>query len=257
MLWLAGPTLLTADGSPMSEQRHIIAVDRAVFDATAGAYDQGRKRLVPAFDDFYAAALAQLRRDPAEELHIVDLGAGTGLFTDMAARRFPNARFTLIDISAEMLDRARQRLGPGDRFSYVHADLARCPVPSPADAVISALAIHHLPDPDKYALYRRAFMAMKPKGVFVNAEQVAGANETLHRRYHWAWMADIRALGAQPEEIEQALTRMQEDRPTPLETQLGWLEKIGYVNIDCVWKRGMFAVFAGELPERPRKIPPT
>lgn len=237
--------------------KQTVTVDRAVFDATAGAYDQGRKRLVPAFDDFYAAALAQIRRDPTEELHIVDLGAGTGLFTDIAARRFPNARFTLIDISGEMLAQAKARLGPGERFSYVTADLARTSIPSPADAVISALAIHHLPDTDKYALYRRAFMAMKPNGVFVNAEQVAGANETLHQRYHWAWMADIRALGARPDEIEQALVRMREDRPTPLDTQLGWLEKIGYVNVDCAWKRGMFAVFSGELPERPRKIPPT
>lgn len=241
----------------MTDPDPSVTVDRAVFDATAGDYDRGRKRLVPAFDDFYAAALSQLRRDPAEDLHIVDLGAGTGLLTDMAARRYPNARFTLIDISREMLDRARERLGRDDRFSYVAADLARCPVPSPADAVMSALAIHHLPDTDKYALYRRAFMAMKPGGVFVNAEQVAGANETLHQRYHWGWMADIRAAGAEPQEIEQAMIRMQEDRPTPLDTQLGWLDKIGYVNVDCVWKRGMFAVFSGELPPRPRKIPPT
>jgi tRNA (cmo5U34)-methyltransferase len=231
-------------------------VDAAVFDATAGGYDQARRRLVPGFDDFYGAALAELRFAPDADLKIIDLGAGTGLFTDMAARRFPNARFTLIDLSEEMLAKARLRLGDGERFAFRTADLSRVRLQAGADAVISALAIHHLPDRDKYDLYRRAYMALKPGGVFVNAEQVAGATGTLHSRYHWAWMADIRSLGAQPDEIDQALQRMQQDRPTPLDTQLGWLRRIGFEQVDCVYRRGMFAVFSGEMGERPRRVPP-
>lgn len=226
-------------------------VDRAVFDATANDYDQARKRLVPQFDDFYAAALRELRFPDDAPLHVLDLGAGTGLFSDMVARRFVRAHITLIDISPGMMDRARARLGEGERFSYRVADLAGVRLPKPVDAVISALAIHHLSDDDKSALYARAYQSLRPGGIFVNAEQVAGPSAVLQQRMHWNWLADARALGASEAEIGQALVRMREDRPATLETQLDWLRRIGFAEVDCVWKRGMFAVFSGQMPVDP------
>lgn len=227
----------------------------AVFAAAAENYDEARRRLVPCFDEFYAAALGELRFDAEAELRIVDLGAGTGLFAEMAARRFPRAEITLIDVAPEMLERARARLGDDPRFDYRVGDLASGRIPKPADAVISALAIHHLADADKIGLYSRIYQSLKPGGVFVNAEQVAGASRTLQERYHWGWLAEARRLGASQEEIDQALVRMREDRPTPLDVQLGWLREIGFAEVDCVYKNGMFAVFAGGMPTDPAKRP--
>ncbi|MEC9347989.1 MAG: class I SAM-dependent methyltransferase [Pseudomonadota bacterium] len=224
------------------------SVDRAVFDATANDYDRARKRLVPQFDDFYGAALRELRFPADRPLRILDLGAGTGLLSDMIARRFPEAHVTLIDISPEMIARARQRLGEGPRFDYRVADLASAHLPKPVDAVVSALAIHHLPDPDKRVLFGRIYQSLKPGAVFVNAEQVAGPSQVLQQRQHWSWLADARALGASEEEIGQALVRMREDRPATLDDQLDWLRGIGFAEVDCVWKRGMFAVYSGQMP---------
>ncbi len=42
----------------MTDPDPSVTADRAVFDATAGDYDRGRKRVVPACDVFYAAALS-------------------------------------------------------------------------------------------------------------------------------------------------------------------------------------------------------
>lgn len=48
------------------------------------------------------------------------------------------------------------------------------PTPRPWDAIVSALAIHHLDDAAKRELFARVHAALAPGGMFVNAEQVAG-----------------------------------------------------------------------------------
>ena len=230
----------------MSEQGG--RAEASVFDATAERYDRARRRLIPCYDDFYGAALEWLPFDADERLRIVDLGAGTGLLAALVAARHPRAEITLIDSSAEMLSRARSRLGDDARFHFVLADLATAPLPDGIDAAISALAIHHLEDDGKRQLYARVRAALRSDGVFVNAEQVAGPTPALHRRYHERWREQTRALGASERERADAAVRMREDRPATVETQLGWLRELGFADVDCPFRSGIFAVFGGRAP---------
>jgi tRNA (cmo5U34)-methyltransferase len=77
------------------------------FDATAAIYDRSRRQLIPCFDDFYRAAVELAPFGRHEAIDILDLGAGTGLMAAFLAEALPRARFTLVDVAAEMLDRAR------------------------------------------------------------------------------------------------------------------------------------------------------
>ncbi len=110
------------------------------FAASAEVYDRTRRQLVPCFDDFYRVAveLAPFPRDAV--LDVVDLGAGTGLLSAFLADAFPCARFTLVDVSDEMLARARARFAGGDRFSYVVADYGTMALPHDVHLVVSALS---------------------------------------------------------------------------------------------------------------------
>lgn len=106
---------------------------------------------------------------------MLDLGAGTGLLSLLLTAAVPGVRLTLVDGAPGMLAVAAGHLDArGVPHRTVHADLAG-PLPAGRyDAVVSALAIHHLDDEGKRALYKRAADALVPGGVFVNAEQVAG-----------------------------------------------------------------------------------
>jgi len=77
-------------------------------------------------------------------------------------------------------DAERRRLIPlGEDATYVTGDLAS-PLPAgPWDAIVSALAIHHLEDDGKRDLFARAHDALGDGGVFVNAEQVSGPTALL------------------------------------------------------------------------------
>jgi tRNA (cmo5U34)-methyltransferase len=216
------------------------------FDAHAPDYDALRRRLVPNYDAFYGAAIAALRLIPRAPRRVLDLGAGTGLLSRHVAAAFPDAELTLVDGAGAMLDQARAAMG--DRHTYVQADL-RDPLPEgPWCAVVSALAIHHLEDADKQTLLRRAHDVLAPRGVFVNAEQVAGPTPLLDEHYAGWHEHASEALGATADEWAGARQRMRHDRCASVGDQLAWIRAAGFGDADCLFKDHRFAVLVGRRP---------
>jgi tRNA (cmo5U34)-methyltransferase len=221
----------------------------AAFSAHAPRYTALRRRLVPGYDEFYGAVVDVLSLSAQPPRRVLDLGAGTGLLSARMAEAFPDTEFELLDGSEPMLAEARVRLG--DAVAAVHvADMAD-PLPAgPFDAIVSALAIHHLTDADKRHLFSRAREALVAGGVFVNAEQVAGPTDELTAIYNSIWERDCRALGASEEELDGACERMRHDRCVDVESQLAWMREAGFGAADCVYKSWRFAVLAGFKEER-------
>jgi tRNA (cmo5U34)-methyltransferase len=214
------------------------------FSADAAQYTALRRRLVPDFDAFYGAVVDVLGLVRGGVHRVLDLGAGTGLLSAQVLTAIPQAQIELFDGSEPMLDEARERLG--DSVSAVHVGDMAGPLPDgPFDAVVSALAIHHLTDPGKRALFARAYAALRPGGVFVNAEQVSAPTAALTAVYEQRWEQDCRALGASSQERAAARERMRHDRCVDTETQLRWLRGAGFGTADCVYKSWRFAVMFG------------
>jgi tRNA (cmo5U34)-methyltransferase len=216
--------------------------NRAVFDKTAISYNHDRAKLIPCFDTFYRWAVDLI---PPGADHILDLGAGTGLLSAFIRARFPDARLHLIDSSEPMLVQARERFA-GDQEAFCElGDYRTAAWGSHYDAVVSALSIHHLENEAKRALFAKIHSALKPGGAFINAEQVAGSTPELERRYKQLWLEQVRALGAAEQQITESLFRQEEDRCASVEDQLAWMRAAGFEDVDCWFKDGRFAVFAG------------
>ena len=210
------------------------------FDAHAAGYDAVRRRLVPPFDAFYGTAVGALELARGEVRRVLDLGAGTGLLSAQMLAARPAAELTLLDGAPAMLDRARELFG--DRARYVVADLTDALPAGPWDAVVSALAIHHLDDAAKAALFARVHAALRDGGVFVNAEQVAGPTAWLDAVYRERHERAARALGTDDAEWAGALERMAHDRCASVERHLEWLREAGFADADCLFKDHRFAV---------------
>lgn len=91
---------------------HIYRRQRHFYDLTRKYYLLGR-------DDLIAGL------DAAAGSHVLEIGCGTGRNLIAAARRFPDARFTGIDISAQMLATAWAnvgRAGLAGRITLAHGD---------------------------------------------------------------------------------------------------------------------------------------
>jgi len=214
---------------------------QSVFDATAATYDRDRMKLIPGHERFYSAALELI---PSDTASIVDLGAGSGLFSAMLHTTFPQAQLHLIDFSAPMLALARQRLGNSPLIHYALIDYSTASLPA-VDAIVSALSIHHLEDDRKQALFARVLSALKPGGVFINADHIAGPTPALEDLYQQRWLSQVRQQGATDQQLADSLFRQQEDRRSPVEAQLAWIRAAGFDHVDCHYKDSSFAVLTG------------
>ena len=227
------------------------------FSAHAPRYTAQRRRLVPELDRFYGTAVEVLALLAAPPRRVLDLGAGTGLLSAAVAAAYPGVSIELLDASEPMLGEARERLG--DAAIAVHvADMAQTLPDGPFGAVVSALAIHHLTDPDKRRLFERVHEVLAPGGVFVNAEQVSAPTPELTEIYTRHWRESCRALGATEDELADAAQRMRHDRCADAESQLRWLREAGFEQVDCVykdWRQAVLCGFKGSFendPEAPR-----
>lgn len=219
---------------------------KKVFDESAQTYDRARRQLIPCFDEFYNAVLTQIPFPDEAKLHLLDLGAGTGLLSLFLSQRFPYAKITLLDLSEAMLAKARERFaGEPERFDFLVADYAEAPLSDRFDAVVSALSIHHLKDERKALLFRKIQSALVDGGLFINADQVLGASPEIERRYRAVWLRQVHEREVREEDLAAALERMKEDRMATLESQLRWLEEAGFREVDCWYRSYNFAVFGG------------
>ncbi|OAB41727.1 class I SAM-dependent methyltransferase [Paenibacillus glacialis] len=213
------------------------------FDAVAQSYDLQRRQLIPCFDDFYSTATAWVNVDKISP-RILDLGAGTGLFSSYVRKKYPEAQLTLFDLSEEMLQGARIRFGEDSSVQYISGNLATYLFEGKQyDAVISSLAIHHLSHQDKRALFHTVHNIVTDGGIFVNADQAAGTSAYFDNRYKGQWEHTIRQSGLSNEVVASAIERRKLDHNATVENQLKWLREAGFVEAESVYKYNEFAIF--------------
>ena len=218
---------------------------KTVFDNHAAQYDALRRQLVPHFDDFYGMALEQIPYPRDAAIRILDLGAGTGLLSALASEVFPNASFTLADISTEMLARARERFAGRSNVAYRVIDLEHEDLTGEYEVAFSALALHHLEHPQLAAVFRKAYTVIVPGGVFINADQTLGTSAENEERYRLHWTSDVVAQGTNDEDLAAAVERMKVDKTATLEDQMAWLRAAGFQHVDCWYKHYRMAVYSG------------
>jgi tRNA (cmo5U34)-methyltransferase len=219
---------------------------KPIWDART--FDEERQRLVPLLDVYYGIVAALVGETCGATPRVLDLGAGTGLLSAAIVRTLPGARLHLLDSSPEMLDRARARFDGRADVAFTEQEMTAPLPPGQFDAVVSALAIHHLEHGAKRDLFARIRAVLAPGGVFANAEQVLGPSAWHEARYDDAWARAAHAAGSSAAEIDAARSRMVHDRCATAEDQLRWLVEAGFERADCWFKLYRFAVLAGWRP---------
>ncbi len=221
----------------------MLSVQKA-FDRAATEYDRFRNALIPDYQEFYGAALAALPSDKKKAYRILDLGAGTGAFSKLVGQAYPHARVTVSDFAQSMLDQARDKLSRNKRFDFALLDMLMDPLPGELDIIVSSMAIHHFDHADKRYVFSRICKALKPGGIFVNADQMSSGAEEEDQRLFEHWLGDVRSAGICEKELNSVLERMSEhDQNAPHDLQVRWLREAGFGKVDVPYQNYFWAVF--------------
>ncbi len=207
------------------------------------AYDETIRRFIPGYDEMLRVAsstLASVRPEVA-----IDLGAGTGALSAAILTHGGTQTVELIDVDDEMLAQARMRLAPfGARVRFRKMSFAD-PLP-PCDAAAASLALHHVPTLDeKQAVYEGIRAALRPGGIFVNADAVMPADPAGREASYDAWADHMVECGIErARALEHFAEWAEEDTYFPLEEELAAMRAAG-LDAECVWRNRSMAVVAG------------
>lgn len=137
--------------------------DKFNHDDEAAGYDDDVRDESQPIRAGYGRLLAWCAQEVGPANKVLDLGGGTGN-TLAALEGFVSA--ILVDVSAGMLDRAREKLKDRANVSFVQQDLLEFfdDFAGPVDAVVSTYALHHLEPDEKAALFARIRDVLPPGG---------------------------------------------------------------------------------------------
>jgi SAM-dependent methyltransferase len=203
---------------------------------------------------------------------VLDLACGTGTITRRLLDRLPAARSIAVDIDSVLLTIASATFAGDNRVRIVHADL-RDPawvdeVPEQVDAVLTATALHWLPEDAVRRLYGDLAHVVRAGGVVAHAEEMplvemprlsSGLADVEHER-RIRQQADARVVwdawwekAARDPALQFATVERRavftsnyptEEFSPPADWHIAALRDAGFTEVGVVWRSGTGAVVA-------------
>ena len=185
-------------------------------------------------------------------------GSGDGVVTSELLKTGSSITAMLIDGSENMLSQARARLKGYQSTDFLKAsfqDIIRNNIISGQefDFIVSSMAIHHLGMDEKNSLFKGIYSWLRSGGYFVNIDVVLAPSESLDKWYMEAWrewMDEKKiSLGIENDpslNIIQRYKRNEDNKPDTLDSQINALKEIGFKDVDCFYKYGIFTMYGGK-----------
>ena len=111
------------------------------------------------------AKLIELGARLGPDSHVLEIGCGTGLFTEMFAQT--GCSIIAVDISAALLRKAEARKLAKGKVHFIQKRFEECDVDGPFDAVVGSSILHHLELRDALP---RIYELLRPNGIMSFAE---------------------------------------------------------------------------------------
>lgn len=222
---------------------------REFFNNVSSHYDDTIRRTIPPYQEIFEALVNYSFLDRTLPLSILELGCGTGNLSQFVASIFPNAKLTLVDLSPEMLEQTAAKLSHlPTPPTLVEGGFMDVDLPAQHfDLIISSVALHHLMDAEKPPMYRRIYNWLKTGGILRIADEVKTlpADRAMPLNEN-RWREWSRENGASEEELAFWTEHAEKyDHYASLHDHFNWLAAAGFSEVDCYWKRVLWAVFGG------------
>jgi tRNA (cmo5U34)-methyltransferase len=219
---------------------------------SADVYIVERKRLLEILKSFYKNFIGN-----KPESNILDIGCGDGIVIYELLKIDHSIRGTLIDGSEDMLNKAKDRLKDFVNLHFIQGSfqeiLNKNTTLQSYDFIVSSLAIHHLTMAEKTALFRTIYSHLNVNGYFLNIDVILAPSDALEQWYLLLWKQWIDErksfLGVEDNNYDDIIGRYKDNtdnKPDTLDAQIKALQTIGFKDVDCFYKYGIFTMYGGK-----------
>ena len=218
---------------------------------SADVYIVERRRLLDILKSFYGHFIGNKPKN-----NVLDLGCGDGIITHELLRIDNSIVATLIDGSEDMLNKAAERLKGFKNINFIKASFQKLLDKKIAlqkfNFIVSSLAIHHLTMKEKKALFRTIYSHLSVRGYFLNIDVILAPSDALKQWYLSLWREWISerktTMGIEGNSYDDIIQRYKDNRdnkPDSLDEQLNALKSVGFKDVDCYYKYGIFTMYGG------------
>lgn len=182
-----------------------------------------------------------------EPKRLLDVGCGAGNNTVKILQCYPYIACDLLDLSAPMLERARERISQvtDAPVRTLQADFRTAPLEADTyDLIVAAAVLHHLRDEaDWEAAFAKLYRITAPGGALLVSDLVTHAHPAVHALMWARYGQYLTNLGGEPYRDTVFDYIDYEDSPRPLNFQMELLRRVGYSEVEVLHKNSVFAAF--------------
>jgi len=215
------------------------AAARREFDREASGYDRTALASMPGYSELHRTLVRGIPFVATRAFRVLELGVGTGALSALLLSEFPHARLTGFDLSPRMIAQARRRLRQYGRRAELHSGRLEDAWEGEFDVVVSALAIHHLTDPQKWKLFRRVHRSLSPGGYFGDGDDHLPEDPVFDFQYaRIAYGEPVPRGHKAPWRSPQAVWHDHEqfDHPCTLGAETAALSHAGFLHVGVPWQ---------------------
>lgn len=227
---------------------HVPAGKWAFDDGVADCFDDMLARSIPDYAGMRRVVTDVALAHFVDGTDVVDLGASRGeALAPLVQALSQRARsFIGVEVSPPMLSALRSRFY-GEEWGNVRVldlDLRRAYPAARASVTLAVLTLQFTPIEHRMRIVRDAWESTVDGGAVILVEKVLGATARIDRELVRLYYDGKRAAGYSSEEIERKRLSLEGVLvPVTARWNEDLLERAGFREIDCVWRRLNFAAW--------------
>lgn len=195
-------------------------------------YDEHIRKLIPGYEVIHLQVDAILQSVLSPNAHILIVGCGTGYELEYLLKRHPDWKFTAVDPSLTMLQKAQKQvelLGNSSQVTFIHGDTSALPVEPCFDAALSILVAHFVADEIKPTFFKDIYECLKEKAILLTYDLMTCINPKQLQALRYLCLAQ----GLTEQQCQKMLERMAQDFfSLTSEGYIKLLEKTGFESVE-------------------------
>ena len=149
------------------------------FDEFSSDYTRDMVNCVPYYLKLVSSIVTYLPDNFVAD-KILDMGLGNGNLVERLLSRFPDAGYTLVDVSPEMLKLCRERFERAELILFEGYFDAFTFEDHPYDLITASFSFHHVDSKTKEEIFKKIYEALRPGGIFSSSDLMIHKSNSDH-----------------------------------------------------------------------------